>query len=157
MNDDRIAVLREDAASAGAARARNRFALWGIALLLLFPSSAVGQFVALKTVPVASGDQFLLFPSRNLGMGGVGIALNDSVQDPFVNPAKGARVQSSHVFAAPVYYNVSNRAGSGGSLPLGALFSGRWFGGGRRRVLWTFASVGERYTCECARFADGNQ
>jgi hypothetical protein len=105
-------------------------ALCIVAALVLVPWQASGQLVSLKTVPVAAGDQFLLFPSRNLGMGGVGIALDDTILDPFVNPAKGARVSESQVFAAPVYYSVSDQAGSAGALPLGALFGGRWFGGG---------------------------
>ncbi len=98
--------------------------------LVVLPWSASAQLVSLKTVPVAAGDQFLLFPSRNLGMGGVSIALDDSILDPFVNPAKGANVSESHAFVAPVYYSVSDQAGSAGALPLGALFGGRWFGGG---------------------------
>jgi hypothetical protein len=101
-----------------------------VALLVTLAGPASAQLISLKTVPVAAGDQFLLFPSRNLGMGGVSMALNDSLLDPFVNPAKGARVSLSQVFAAPVYYSVSENAGSGGSLPVGALFGGRFFGGG---------------------------
>jgi hypothetical protein len=93
-------------------------------------SQATAQLISLKTVPVAAGDQFLLFPSRNLGMGSVTIALNDTILDPFVNPAKGAWVPEAQVFAAPVYYNVSENAGSGGTLSAGALVSGKWFGGG---------------------------
>jgi hypothetical protein len=107
---------------------------WSIvsfAALVAIPVQLQAQFIALKTVPVAAGDQFLLFPSRNLGMGSVSIALDDSILDPFVNPAKGARIAESQVFAAPTYYNVSDEAGSAGSLPLGALFGGsKVYGGG---------------------------
>ncbi|UCG88662.1 MAG: hypothetical protein JSW71_09035 [Gemmatimonadota bacterium] len=101
-----------------------------VALLLTFPCQLDAQLISLKTVPVAAGDQFMLFPSRNLGMGGVGIALNDTVLDPFVNPAKGSRVGESHVFAAPIYYSVSENAGSGTTLSAGAAVAGRWFGSG---------------------------
>jgi hypothetical protein len=100
-----------------------------IALLLAFSSHASGQLISLKTVPVAAGDQFMLFPSRNLGMGGVGIALNDTILDPFVNPATGSRLTDSQVFATPMYYGVSNNAGSGSTLSAGAFLVGRWFGG----------------------------
>jgi hypothetical protein len=95
-----------------------------LAAVVAIPTPLAAQFIALKTVPVAAGDQFLLFPSRNLGMGSVSIAVDDSILDPFVNPAKGARIAESQVFAAPTYYNVSNDAGSAGTLSLGALFSG---------------------------------
>ena len=92
---------------------------------------ATAQLISLKTVPVATGDQFILFPSHNLGMGSVGIAIDDSVADPYSNPAKGFRIRESHVFASPTYYSVSDEAGSAGALPVGALFkSSRFFGGG---------------------------
>jgi hypothetical protein len=101
-----------------------------IALLLAYPCRMDAQLISLKTVPVAAGDQFMLFPSRNLGMAGVAIALNDTVLDPFVNPAKGSRVREAQVFAAPVYYSVSQQAGSGTTLSAGAAIPGRWFGAG---------------------------
>ncbi len=110
---------------------RARLCIGLVATITAFPTPALAQLISLKTVPVAAGDQFMLFPSRNLGMGAISIAVDDSVLDPFVNPAKGARIADSHVFAAPMYYSVSNRAGSAGSLSAGALFgSPKVFGGG---------------------------
>ncbi|MBI4544515.1 MAG: hypothetical protein HY703_04910 [Gemmatimonadetes bacterium] len=107
----------------------------GPALLLAFsaaalPAAAHAQLINLKTVPVAAGDQFLVFPSRNLGMGGVSIALEDPLLDAFVNPAKGGRVQRSHFLGAPTFYNVSDDGAAGRTLPISALLaSGDWFGG----------------------------
>jgi hypothetical protein len=102
-----------------------------VGLLVIAAQPANAQLIALKTVPVATGDQFILFPSHNLGMGSVGIAIDDSIADPFSNPAKGARIREAHVFASPTYYSVSDEAGSAGALPVGALFkSSRVFGGG---------------------------
>ncbi|MCJ7630046.1 MAG: hypothetical protein MUO50_16855 [Longimicrobiales bacterium] len=99
--------------------------------IVVLPASASAQLIQVKTVPVASGDQFLLFPSDNLGMGGVGLALVDTLGDPFGNPATGSRLSESFFFSSPTYYGISGRNGSGRSLPLGALFvSGDWFGGG---------------------------
>ncbi len=99
--------------------------------IVVLPASASAQLIQIKTVPVASGDQFLLFPSGNLGMGGVGLALADTLGDPFGNPATGSRLSESFFFSSPTYYGISGRNGSGRSLPLGALFvSGDWFGGG---------------------------
>ena len=101
---------------------------------LVFALSAAapvaGQFIGIKSVPLATGDQFLVHPSRNLGMGGVSIAIDDPLLDPFVNPAKGSRMRESMFYGAPVYYSVSNGDGSGRTLPVGALFASRtWFGG----------------------------
>lgn len=98
--------------------------------LLCLPGSARPQLIQVKTVPVATGDQFLLFPSQNLGMGSVGLAMPDTLGDPFSNPAAGSRVSKSVFFGSPTFYGVSGGNGSGRSLPLGALFtSGTWFGG----------------------------
>ncbi len=100
------------------------------ALALSCPSLAAAQYISLKTVPIAAGDQFQLFPSQNLGMAGVSIALNDSLLDPFVNPGKGSLVQGALVFVSPALYDVSGEFGTGRSIPMGALFgSGAWFGG----------------------------
>ena len=94
------------------------------------PQAASAQLIALKTVPVAAGDQFLLLPSEKLGMGGVHIAINDTLLDPFVNPAKGHRLAGSQVFAAPTFYSISENAGNARTLPVGAVFGSRkWFGG----------------------------
>ncbi len=98
---------------------------------LAFPDSTTAQLIQVKTVPVASGDQFLLFPSENLAMGGIGLALPDTLGDPFGNPATGSRLSESLFFGSPTFYGISDRNGSGRSLPVGALFtSGDWFGGG---------------------------
>jgi hypothetical protein len=70
-------------------------------LALSCPNLAAAQYISLKTVPIAAGDQFQLFPSQNQGMGGVSIALNDSLLDPFVNPGKGSLVQGALVFVSP--------------------------------------------------------
>jgi hypothetical protein len=81
--------------------------------------TAAAQLIPIKTVPVAEGDQFGFFPSANLGMAGVSIALNDTLLDPFSNPAKAARLRGTHFFGAPSFYSVSSNAGSGRTLPLG--------------------------------------
>ena len=103
-----------------------------VALLAALAGSApaAGQFIGIKSVPLATGDQFLVHPSRNISMGGVSIAIDDPLLDPFVNPAKGSRMRESRFYGAPVYYSVSGRDGSGRTLPVGALFaSATWFGG----------------------------
>ncbi len=121
-------------------------------LAVAFPVQ--GQLISIKTVPVASGDQFLLFPSENLAMGGVGLGMADLLGDPFSNPATGSRVTETVFFGSPTFYGITDRNGSGKSLPLGALFtSGHWFGAGAvslqelegadRERVWPFFAVRE--------------
>lgn len=93
---------------------------------VLFSVAASAQSVAVKTIPVAEGDQFWLFPAERGGMGGVGIALDDRLHDPFVNPAKGANISGAQFVSSPAYYgfgpmNGSSGEGSGRTLPVGAL------------------------------------
>ena len=92
------------------------------------PDTATAQYISIKTVPVATGNQFLLYPSANLGMAGVSVALADPLLDPFVNPAKGSRMDVSRLFGSPTFYGVSGRGPGGRSLPLGATFAGNVFG-----------------------------
>ncbi len=99
-------------------------------LILVFPVLSQAQLISVKSVPVATAEQFLLVPSQNLGMGGVAIAVEDPSLDPFVNSAKGARIHGAYVFSAPVFSNIFENNGSARTLPLGVLLgSGKWFGG----------------------------
>lgn len=101
-----------------------------VACGLLLPTAGGAQLITLKTIPVAAGDQFLLFPYAKMGMGGTAIAIDDTLHDPFVNPAAGSRLSGAQLFAAPTFYSISNQAGNARSLPVGALFrSSGWFGG----------------------------
>jgi hypothetical protein len=61
----------------------------------------IAQLVSLKTAPIATGEQYIIFPSRTLGMGGVSFALRDPLADPFRNPARGIWTAATHVFAGP--------------------------------------------------------
>ncbi len=108
----------------------SRSVVWLSSLLAAIAVPAAAQLITIKTVPVAQGDQFEIFPSDNLAMGGVAIALPDTLLDPFGSPATGARVGAARFFGAPMLFNVSRDAGGGRTLPLGAfLSSGSWFGG----------------------------
>ena len=107
---------------------------WALAFLLCLcvasPPPAAAQLIPIRTVPLADGDQFNFYPSSNAGMAGIGIALPDTLLDPFLNPAKGARLRQTQFFGMPSFYDVSKRAGGGRTLPLGALFhSGSTFAG----------------------------
>jgi hypothetical protein len=97
---------------------------------LTSPRLTQAQLVSIKSVPVASAEQFLLVPSQNLGMGGVSIAVEDASLDPFINPAKGSRIAGAYMFSAPVFSNVFENNGGVRTLPLGVLLNaGSWFGG----------------------------
>ena len=101
-----------------------------LTFLLVCAGSASAQIIPIRTVPLARGDQFFLFPSNNLGMGGVSLALADSLLDPFRNPAMGARVSGTQLFVSPVAYSSSRQAGGGRTLPVSILGrAGSWFGG----------------------------
>ncbi len=95
--------------------------------VLFHSSTAKAQLIAVKTVPIADGEQFSFFPSANLGMGGVSLAIRDSIHDLFVNPAKGGmrgpagRSGRSYFFGAPTFFSVSSRAGSGSTFPAGVV------------------------------------
>lgn len=105
-----------------------RLALALVATLPAALGTARGQVIAVKTAPIADGGQFAFLPSANLGMGGLSIALPDSALDPFVNPAKGARLKGVRVFGQPTAFSVTRKAGGGTTLPLGVSVSGgAWF------------------------------
>lgn len=119
-------------------RARTVFERWagsgGVTIILFLavalPPPASAQLIPIRTVPVAQSHQFDFFPSQTRGMGGVSIALADSLLDPFVNPALGTRLASPRFFGSPALYHVSGEAGGGWTAPIGALTkAGRWYGG----------------------------
>jgi hypothetical protein len=113
--------------------ARLRFASRLASALLIFAATrAAGQVIQIKTLPIADGDQWRIFPSAASALGDVSIALADSLLDPFTNPAKGSRVASGRgaFFSSPTFYSLSDHAGGGRTLPIGGL--ARWgssFGG----------------------------
>jgi hypothetical protein len=101
-----------------------------LAVLVGVPANVGAQVIGLKTTPLAAGDQFAIAPSRNAGMAGASIALDDWALDPFVNPAMGVRVAESQFFSAPVAYDISDENGGARTLPVGVLLSSTsWFGG----------------------------
>ena len=92
------------------------------------PTSA--QLIPIRTVPVASGDQFRLLPSKTMAMGGVRYAVDDTLADPWSNPASGVRNESTRFLGSPTFYSISNGGGGGRSFPVAGLFAGDdWFAG----------------------------
>lgn len=87
------------------------------------------QLVTPRTVPVHQADQFDLLPSSRAGMAGLWIALDDTLLDPFVNPAKATRHRQNAFFALPYAHSISGQRGGGRTVPLGGYFSGgAWSG-----------------------------
>jgi len=100
-----------------------------LVILCLAPVAAAAQSIAIKTVPIPHGEQFLLFPSANLGAGGLHIAASDRLLDPFINPALGARIQGAWFSTHPTFYGSNDDMVAGRSLPLSVVAGGeRWFG-----------------------------
>lgn len=99
-----------------------------VALLGIPGVPAHAQLISVRSVPVPRHHQFDLFPSFNVAMGDLAIAVDDSLRDPFVNPARGAMIRGKQVFLSPGFDRVLGSTGQGSSLPIGGLFSfGAWF------------------------------
>lgn len=118
------------------------------------PNVVAAQVIAPRTVPVLIGQQFDILPSDRAGMAGVTIALDDTLVDPFVNPAKASRVRNAFFTIAPFFYSSSNSDGGARTFPVsGAGRFGRsaWTGAGLfalqqldRRVLQFDQPLSER-------------
>src|SRR5207249_7595735 len=64
------------------------------------------------------------------GMADVAIALDDTLGDPFVNPAKMGNVRVGTVFMLPFTHGVTSGSGGGHTLPVGGFANaGDWAGG----------------------------
>lgn len=90
-----------------------------VLLVLLFGGStgAAAQIVSIRTAPASVGEQFSIYPSRLLGMGG-GLALQDLELDPFINPATGARINGVLLTSSPTLYTIPDNDGFGRTLPV---------------------------------------
>lgn len=101
---------------------------------VIFPFRAASQIIPIRTIPLAQGDQFLVHPSVNRVMGGVSIAVEDSLADPFVNPAAGSMVKGVRASTSPMVYGVGLESGArstvNATFPMSILLGGeRYFGG----------------------------
>jgi hypothetical protein len=101
-----------------------------IGAVAMLPGGGAAQIISLRTVPIASGEQYVQLPSSSFGMGGVSIAMKDMFADPFSNPAMGARLDGVHAFGAPTFYHIGTQDGGGRTLTTGILGrSNALFGG----------------------------
>ncbi|MBC8346961.1 MAG: hypothetical protein ISR89_08680 [Candidatus Marinimicrobia bacterium] len=98
-------------------------------LLSLSATFISAQFLALKTVPVVTGGQFLIFPSQNAGMGFVSIAVDDPLGNPFQNPAIKSQIKKSFIYTTPVISKPGFDEGQTSTIPLGYRYIGEnWHG-----------------------------
>jgi hypothetical protein len=105
-------------------RYRHASSAWLALAIAFHPAEAAAQNITLKTVPIPTGEQFLLFPSLRLGMGSVWVALDDPVAAPFSNPARRLESGTASAYATPTFYGENNDRVGGRSLPVAAAFSG---------------------------------
>jgi len=108
------------------------------------------QLITPKTVPIHQGEQFGIYPSQWPGMGGVSIALVDTIGDPWVNPAKAARLTVGSIQVMPFTHRAT--AGGGRTLPVSILQTGGSMAGG---ALFSLQEVERRDVWWNLRFGDG--
>ncbi|HUF50582.1 MAG TPA: hypothetical protein VMN60_07115 [Longimicrobiales bacterium] len=99
-------------------------------IAMLLPLAVAGdltaQHIALKTVPIPAGEQFLILPTSTLGMAGVYIAHDDELGDPFSNPARGALLAAGlRLLALPTIYGEASGSVGGRSLPVAVMVPGQ--------------------------------
>src|SRR5687768_9418664 len=97
-------------------------------LLAGITTSLQGQLITPKTVPIHQGEQFGIYPSQWPSMGGVSIALTDTMGDPWSNPAKAARLTFGSLQVMPFTHHAT--AGGGRTLPVSILQTGGSLAGG---------------------------
>ena len=125
-----------------------------LVLWALWTMGASAQVIPIKTAPVATGSQFQLHPSHARGMGGVHLAVDDTLGDAFVNPATAARLDGTWAYSAPTHYTITGRDGGARTLSMGVLVDrGPWFGGiaGALQQLSSGASRSPRVGFPCPR------
>jgi hypothetical protein len=107
-----------------------RLVLLAVLALALGTMAAKAQLVTPKTVPVLQDEQFNIVPTSRPGIGGASIATDDSLADPFSNPAKVTRLRGFSLATAPYAHTISGNHGGGYTLPI-ALFGSNaaWSGG----------------------------
>jgi hypothetical protein len=106
-----------------------RLALLVILALFLGAVSVRAQLVTPRTVPVFQDEQFNVVPTSRPGLANSFIALEDTLGDPFVNPAKATRLRGVSVAASPYTHHVTGNRGGGQTFPVALYAAGsEWAG-----------------------------
>jgi hypothetical protein len=122
----------------------------GLLFLASSAASLPAQLISPKTVPIHQGEQFGIYPSQWPGMGGVSIALVDTIGDPWVNPAKATRLTVGSIQVMPFTHRAT--AGGGRTLPVSILQTQGSLAGGalfslqevERRDVWWNLPISDR-------------
>jgi len=92
-------------------------------------SHVSAQLIEIKTIPIASDNQFRFQPSFRSGMANVSITLDDPMLDLFMNPAHGLNLSGYHFYISPTIYGSDEETYGARTLPLTFTGkSGNWFG-----------------------------
>jgi hypothetical protein len=90
----------------------------------------MSQLIPIQSVPLATGNQFLIYPAKYFGMAGVSIALTDPYEAAFINPVSGRFIQGTTVFCLPTFYKSTDLAYFNKSFPIAILHKhSTWFSG----------------------------
>jgi hypothetical protein len=100
----------------------------GLVCCAIVATALPAQVITPKTVPIHQGEQFGIYPSQWPGMGGVSIALVDTLGDPWGNPAKAARLTVGSMHVLPFMHWAT--AGGGRTLSVSMLQTGGRLAGG---------------------------
>src|SRR5438105_3553969 len=84
-----------------------------VALLVAAANTASAQLVTPRTVPIFQDEQFQITPSSRPALAGLVIAFDDSLGDPFSNPAKVARLRVPTINASPYTHSIASGGGGG--------------------------------------------
>jgi hypothetical protein len=106
-----------------------RLALLVVLAFFLGAVSARAQLVTPKTVPVFQDEQFNVVPTSRPGLASSFITLEDTLGDPFVNPAKLTRLRGVSVAATPYTHHITGERGGGQTFPVALYAAGaEWAG-----------------------------
>ncbi len=95
----------------------------------LSPLVAEAQLVTPRTVPVFQDEQFQIYPTSRPGLGGLSIAIDDTLADPFSNPARASRLRGMSITTAPYSHGISGSRGGGRTLPIAFMAGGEQWSG----------------------------
>lgn len=115
-----------------------RLALLVLLALFLGAIGVQAQLVTPKTLPVFQDAQFEVSPSSRPALGSAFITLEDTLGDPFVNPARAVRLRGVSASATPYTHGISGDRGGGRTLPVALMAGGAAWAGG---VLLAYQSL----------------
>ena len=99
-------------------------------VLLAGASALNAQLIAIKTVPLLATEQFAVTPTFSAGMAGLRLANEDSLRDPFLNPARGGLFNGRYLVSGTNLSRIATGVGGFFTIPVTFLYSNsRHFGG----------------------------